>query len=202
VTKKLTRSRRKELRTKGQLKPAANLSEVQAQKAAERKADEEAVSARVHEAREQIAHRHDEGEDEAAAPAKKPRRQDFTVLLLVGLTALAGLLYWLSQRPPSKAEPTAATTTAATAAPERTPLTVTAPLRAPLPPLQPAQPPPPPAALPAPAPQPAPPVNAAPSASAAPSTPPLPSPPPKRVEPARPQPPKAQPKKPEGDPYG
>jgi hypothetical protein len=97
TTKKLTRSKRKELRVKGQLKPVPRLDE--ARKAAERQAEEEAAGARVHEAREQIAQRED-GDDDAPA-AKRRRRPDLTLLLLAGVIVLAGIIFYLSQRGPA-----------------------------------------------------------------------------------------------------
>src|ERR1700679_709210 len=81
VTKKLTRSKRKDLRAKGQLKPVPRVPA--AQKAAERQAEEEAASARVHDARAAIAHRDDEDEAPPAAPKKaKTGRRDLTLFLL------------------------------------------------------------------------------------------------------------------------
>jgi hypothetical protein len=84
---------RRELREKGRLAPAPK--EKQAQRVAERQAEEEAVSARVAEAREEVAHH--------AAPTKKARsqRRDFTVLLLLGLTAIAAIIFYLATRAPS-----------------------------------------------------------------------------------------------------
>jgi ferric-dicitrate binding protein FerR (iron transport regulator) len=128
TTKKLTRSKRKELRAKGQLKVPARLDEES--KAAERRAEEEEASARVGEAHEEIAHR--AGEDEAdPAPAKKKPR-DLTVLLIVALTAVAGLIVWLVQRGPS--QPEAATASASASASARAPIILTAPHKPPPPP--------------------------------------------------------------------
>jgi hypothetical protein len=86
---------------------------VEAQKAAEKQAEEAEVSARIHEARAALAHRQADAGAEDSPPVSekrkkgRPRRRDLTLLLLFGVTAAAGLLYWLSQRPPtrSKAEP-------------------------------------------------------------------------------------------------
>jgi ferric-dicitrate binding protein FerR (iron transport regulator) len=100
VTKKLTRSKRKELRAKGQLKEVPRLDD--GHKAEERRAEEESASARVHEAHEEIAHREEEKDAEPAPAKKKPR--DLTVLLLVALTAVAGLILYLVQRGPSQPE--------------------------------------------------------------------------------------------------
>jgi hypothetical protein len=104
VTKKLTRSKRKELRAKGQLKPAEALREVETRKAAEKRAEEEAATARVHEAHEELAQR---DEDDAPSSRKKRKRKgrDLTLLLIAGVTAVAGLIFWLSQRAPGKPEP-------------------------------------------------------------------------------------------------
>ena len=99
MTKKLTRSQRKELRTKGQLKPVARLDE--ARKAAEKQAEERAAGARVHEAREALSQREDAPD---GAAAKSGRRPDLTMLLMLGLLGLAALLFYLSQRPPAPAE--------------------------------------------------------------------------------------------------
>jgi hypothetical protein len=103
VTKKLTRSKRRELRSKGQLRPLE--WSVEARRAAEKQAEEAEASARIHEAREAIAQR--EAEDSPVSEKKGRRPRDLTVLLLFGVTAVAAILYWLSQRSPTpaKAEP-------------------------------------------------------------------------------------------------
>jgi hypothetical protein len=215
VTKKLTRSKRKELRSKGQLKVPARLDETL--KAAEKQAEEEAASARVHEAREAIAHRADAEEDDAPPAPPPKKRRDLTVLLLVGLTAVAGFILWLVQRDPGPAEPAKAAATAT----GRMPTIVTATYAKPPPPA--AAPPPPPAAVPpppvaAPPSAPAAPTSApaAPTASVAPASAPVaqtsaplaPAKPkaaepaaPKPAEPLKPAPAKA-PKKVDADPYG
>ncbi len=123
MTKKLTRSKRKELRQKGQLKVPPRLSD--AQRAAERQAEEEAQSARIHEAHQEIADREDGAAPVAAA--KKKSRRDLSLLLMFGLIGLAGLVYWLSQRPPS--EPSRA----ASSASARAPVMLTAPVPRPSP---------------------------------------------------------------------
>lgn len=114
MAKKLTRSKRKELRARGELEPKPQA--IAAHKAAERQAEERAFGARAQEAREAIARKESEDDDgpkSGPKPVGKPR--DFTVLaLLVGVIAIAGVLFWLTQRPPAPA----ATTPASTAAPK------------------------------------------------------------------------------------
>ncbi len=197
MTKKLTRSKRKDLRAKGQLKPVPRVDP--AQKAAERQAEEEAVSARVHDAREAIAHR-DEVEP-APASQKKPKagRRDLTLLLLAGLTGVAGLIYWLSQRPPTPAAEPAPQATATAAA--RTPVFLPPHPVSPAPSATPepaitataAAPPPPP---------PPPPPPAAPAATARPAAPKAapaePAKPPPAPAPAKPPAKKSE----SADPYG
>lgn len=83
---------RRELREKGRLAPPPKAK--QAQRIAERQAEEQAASSRVADARDEVA-RHERG------PARKARakQRDLTVLILLGLTAIAALLFYLSQRP-------------------------------------------------------------------------------------------------------
>ena len=102
VSKKLTRSQRRELREKGRL-PTAAPRVKQAQRVAERQAEEEAVSARVAEARGEV-HDAEEKRGEARGGTRAKRR-DLTVLVLLGLTAIAAIIFYLSQRAPSTDEP-------------------------------------------------------------------------------------------------
>jgi hypothetical protein len=88
---------RRELREKGKLAPAPKLK--QAQRVAEREAEEHAASARVAEAREEVAHHEAE-----AKPKARSKQRDLTVLLLLGLTAIAAIIFYLSQRAPSTDE--------------------------------------------------------------------------------------------------
>jgi hypothetical protein len=94
VSKKLSRSKRKELRDKGELEPT---------RPAERRRTEDAytpprsTAARAPEPREEIA----DDEPVEAAP-KKAAGRDRTVLVLVALTAAAALIFWLTQRSPTK----------------------------------------------------------------------------------------------------
>jgi hypothetical protein len=105
------------------------LREVEAQKAAEKQAEDNEASARVHEARDAIAHRDTDGEDAPPVSEKRkkgsPRRRDLTVLILFGIVAAAGIaFYWLAQRP-TKAQPAPAPSASAPAA--RMPVHVTLP---------------------------------------------------------------------------
>jgi hypothetical protein len=86
------------MRDKGVYEPPSRVPE--SARAAERRAEEAAASARVHAAREEIA------SEEAAASERgaAPKRRDRTVLVLLALTGLAGLIYWLTQRTPAKNE--------------------------------------------------------------------------------------------------
>jgi hypothetical protein len=90
---------RRELREKGKLAPAPKVR--QARRVAEREAEEHAASARVAEAREEVAHHEEEGEAKLKARSKQ---RDLTVLLLLGLTAIAAVIFYLSQRAPSTDE--------------------------------------------------------------------------------------------------
>jgi len=165
------------------------------------------VSARVHEAREAIAHREEEDPAPFASqtPAKKTGRRDLTLLLLVGVTGIAALIYWLTQRPPTPtAEPVPSRPTVAATADRTPPVAPPVPV-APAPTAEPtpivtaiaAAPPPPPA-----------PASATPiaTATAAPTVKPavvVPKDPPSEPAKPRPAPPKAAPKKVESaDPYG
>jgi|HubBroStandDraft_5_1064220.scaffolds.fasta_scaffold651890_2 hypothetical protein len=85
---------RRELRAKGHLPPAPR--DKQALRVAERQAEEQAASARIAEAHEEAAHHEVEPKRE-----ERSRRRDFTVLLLLGLTAIAAIIFYLSQRAPS-----------------------------------------------------------------------------------------------------
>lgn len=96
VSNKVSRAKRKDLRSRGQLSPVVRV--VEERRATERRAIEEETSERVHAAREEIA---EESEAPRATEKKKPRR-DLTVLLLAGLIALTGLIFWLTQRSPTK----------------------------------------------------------------------------------------------------
>lgn len=101
MSKKLSRARRKELREQGQLEEAPRAVEEARREL--RRAESDGASARVHAAREEVAARGDDApEEESEAPAKPRPRHDRTVLVLVGLTALAALIFWLTQRSPTK----------------------------------------------------------------------------------------------------
>jgi hypothetical protein len=177
------------------------LREVEAQKAAEKQAEENEASARVHEAREAIAHRDADGEDAPPVSEKRkkgsPRRRDFTLLILFGIVATAGIaFYWLAQRP-TKAEPAPAPSASAPAG--RMPVHVTLP--------HPTQPPSPapvttvaPESTDLPPPVAVPPATPAEPAAAQPAPE---KPAPAKPAPAKPAPAKQPPKKAEsGDPYG
>ena len=96
MSKKVTRAKRKEMREKGVYEPPSRVPE--SARAAERRADEAAINARTHAAREEIAA--DEAPPSERAPP--PKRRDRTVLVLLALTGIAGLIYWLTQRSPAK----------------------------------------------------------------------------------------------------
>jgi len=96
VSKKLSRAKRKDLRDKGSIEAAPRAAAER--RSAARRDEEASAASRVQEAREEIA-----AEEEAREAAPRPRaRRDRTVLVLVGLTALAALIFWLTQRTPSK----------------------------------------------------------------------------------------------------
>lgn len=95
VSNKVSRAKRKDLRSRGQLPSVVRVAEER--RATERRAVEEDASERVHAARDEIA-------EERVPPrafAKKPRR-DLTLVLLAGLVAAAALIFWLTQRSPTK----------------------------------------------------------------------------------------------------
>jgi len=206
VAKKIPRSKRRELREQGKLKPLDRARKVQA-KQQEKRAEEEAVVARVHDA-------HDAREEAPTPFAATTRggRRDLTMLLVVALIGAAGVVLYLATRSPAQAE---APPAAATAQPRHEP---PAPHPAiPPPPPRPAEPPAPPPPAPAtaaPAPAPAAPATAAPAAApvahatAAPApAKPAPAPsakaaaPPPPAAPAAPKP-KPKPAKAADDPYG
>lgn len=99
MSKKVPRAKRRELREQGVYEPPSRVS--RATRAAERRAEEAATSARTRAARDEIV-----AEEEAApSVAEKPApTRDRTIFVLFGLTALAGLIFWLTQRSPSKTE--------------------------------------------------------------------------------------------------
>lgn len=99
MSKKLSRARRKELREQGQLEEAPRAVEEARREL--RRAESDGAAARVHVAREEVAARGDDAE-ESEAPARPKARHDRTVLVLVALTALAALIFWLTQRSPTK----------------------------------------------------------------------------------------------------
>lgn len=93
MSKKVSRSKRRELKDKGLYEAPPRLPEsVRAQ----RRAEEEAAGVHVAPERDELR------EDDAPVLDKKQPRRDRTVLVLVGLTALAGLIFWLTQRSPNK----------------------------------------------------------------------------------------------------
>jgi hypothetical protein len=111
---------RRDLRAKGRLLPAPR--DKQAQRVAERQAEEHATSARFAEARDEVAQHEAES---ARKPRTKPRvkPRDLTMLLLIGMTAIAAPIFYLSQRGPSADEvdtaPAPGATTTAKGAPPR-----------------------------------------------------------------------------------
>lgn len=98
MSKRVSRAKRREQRELGVYEPVRRVPD--SARAAERRASESAQSARIAAAREEIAA---EEAADSARPAPEKRR-DRTVLVLVALTALAGLIFWLTQRTPAKNE--------------------------------------------------------------------------------------------------
>ncbi|MFT3774734.1 MAG: hypothetical protein QM820_56005 [Minicystis sp.] len=101
MSKKLSRSKRRELREQGLLE-APSRAVIEARRE-QKRAEGTPATARVHAAREEAAARTEEAQEEDAPAAPKGNaRRDRTVLVLVGLTALAALIFWLTQRSPTK----------------------------------------------------------------------------------------------------
>lgn len=110
MTKKLSRSRRKELRLHDRPRAVAEKAAESSQGTesqgrrpdTEKQAEERAASARLHEARAAIAQR----EEERALGSGKvpPARRDRTMLIVLGVIGAAGVIYWLLQRPPTRSE--------------------------------------------------------------------------------------------------
>ncbi|APR82485.1 Hypothetical protein A7982_07834 [Minicystis rosea] len=102
--KKLSRSKRKELREQGVFEaPSAS---VLSAKREMRRAEASSTSARTVIAKtDGAASAHTDDEETAPAPAEKaPAKPDRTVLVLVALTALAAVIFWLTQRSPNAKE--------------------------------------------------------------------------------------------------
>jgi hypothetical protein len=111
VSKKLTRAQRKALREKGELKPLSRTADEARQ--AERRAEEEEATARVQEAREGLALQQASKERTHA----KRQRRDRTILLFVGLIAVAGMIFWLTVRSSSSTRGPSTPRTATSAKP-------------------------------------------------------------------------------------
>lgn len=97
VGKKLSRSKRKELREQGLLEPPPPRVKGEEERTARRA---EASPASAPERRVEGA----KDDDEAERPASGTRtgRRDRTVLVLLALTAGAALIFWLTQRSPKQ----------------------------------------------------------------------------------------------------
>lgn len=89
--KKLSRARRKELREQGLLEPPSGRARIEDERTPRR--GEAAPALRVETAE-------DVEEEERAAPRTRAARRDRTLLVLLALTAGAGLIFWLTQRSP------------------------------------------------------------------------------------------------------
>jgi len=89
VSKNVSRAKRKELRSKGQLPPLVRVAEEPT--LTEKRAVEASVRARIIPAADEVAV---ESETPRAAAPKKPR-SDLTLMLVLGLIAVAGIVFWV-----------------------------------------------------------------------------------------------------------